>query len=334
MGAIEQTTLVDSKELERCPFPVPTGWFFVDYSENLQPGELRNINFLDQEWVLFRTEGGKVGVSDPYCAHLGAHMGHGGKVCGEHLRCPFHHWEYGTTGFCRSIPYAKVVPPIVKKQAIMRMLPTQEKYGLIWAWHHPQNAAPAWELPEIPEMSSDEYIKPHRRNWPVNTAIQELAENGVDFAHLKFLHGSPIMPKGETRFDGPNLYIEMTPGPSGHQCGPGLAIFRFTHEGVTATMVSYSVPITREKTMMNMSFTHKKYPEGSKEGMIAQHLVNHMIGAAEGEASAGFESVDFVVWNNKKYRPKPLLCDGDGPILKYRAWFRQFYPGWENSDKI
>ncbi|MDB5987408.1 MAG: FeS-binding protein, partial [Nevskia sp.] len=22
---------------------------------------------------------------------------------------------------------------------------------------------------------------------------------------------------------------------------------------------------------------------------------------------------------------KPLLCDGDGPILQFRQWFRQFY---------
>ena len=52
----------------------------------------------------------------------------------------------------------------------------------------------------------------------------------------------------------------------------------------------------------------------------------HMIGAAEGEESAGFVSVDFIVWNNKRFRPNPLLCDGDGPILQFRKWFKQFYP--------
>ena len=49
------------------------------------------------------------------------------------------------------------------------------------------------------------------------------------------------------------------------------------------------------------------------------------IGAAEGEDSAGFESVDLPIWDNKKYRPQPLLCDGDGPILMWRKWFSQFY---------
>ena len=35
--------------------------------------------------------------------------------------------------------------------------------------------------------------------------------------------------------------------------------------------------------------------------------------------------MDFIIWNNKRYRPNPLLCDGDGPILPFRKWFSQFY---------
>ena len=67
---------------------------------------------------------------------------------------------------------------------------------------------------------------------------------------------------------------------------------------------------------------------------MAKKIVDHMIGQADGEDSAGFESVDFIVWNNKKYRPNPLLCDGDGPILRYREWFKQFYSGQEQLETI
>ena len=34
---------------------------------------------------------------------------------------------------------------------------------------------------------------------------------------------------------------------------------------------------------------------------------------------------DIPIWNNKCYVPDPILCDGDGPIAKYRKWFSQFY---------
>ena len=334
-AAIKLELLKETQRLERCPFPIPAGWFFAAYSDSLQKGEVRNIEFLGQEWVMFRGENGTVGISDPYCPHLGAHLGHGGKVVGDNIRCTFHHWEYNAEGFCKNIPYAKVMPPICKKQPILRTLPVVERYGFIWAWYHPDAVDPQWELPHIPEMEDAGYVAPRRWSGSVNTAIQEVAENGVDNVHLKYLHGAPIVPPTTATFDRHTMQINIGMGYIiGDMYGPGLNVMRFTKDGVTATMVSYSVPIKHDKTAMNMSFTYKDYPEGSKELAIAKHLVAHSIGEAEGESSAGFESVDMIVWNNKKYRAKPLLCDGDGQIIKYRQWFKQFYPGWENSEKI
>ncbi len=334
-SAISLKLLQETQRLERCPFPIPSGWFYVDHSDQLAPKEVRNVFLLDQEWVIFRGESGKVGMSDPFCPHLGAHLGHGGTVQGDNIRCTFHHWQYDAEGWCKDVPYAKVMPPICKKQPVLRTLPVVEKYDMIWCWYHPQGEAPQWELPHIPELEDEGFVAPRKMSWEVDTAIQEVAENGVDFAHLKYLHGEPEIPDAKTEFDGHQIYTEMKGGYiKGHQVGPGLAIYKFIHEGVPATMISYSVPYTREKSKMNMSFTHKDYAEGTKERAIAEHLVNHMVGEADGEESAGFESVDFIVWNNKKYRANPLLCDGDGPIVQYRKWFKQFYPGFEGIDKI
>ncbi|MDM4771271.1 Rieske 2Fe-2S domain-containing protein [Solimonas sp. SE-A11] len=319
--------LLESKNLERAPFPIPVGWFFVDFSENLKPGELRNVEMLGQEWVVFRTESGVAGMSDPYCPHLGAHMGHGGKVCGEHLRCPFHHWEYNTEGWCKSVPYGKRKPPITNLQPILRTLPVVEKYGMIWCWHHPACEAPSFELPYIPEMEdATGYAGNRRGSWTANTCVQEIAENGVDTAHLKFLHNAPIIPPVEATYDGPVMTLNIGQGYIvGKSYGPGLNVLRFNQEGITATMMSYTVPLTKDKTQMNMSFRHVDYAEGTRELHASRKVIDHMIGAAEGEESAGFESVDFIVWNNKKYRPNPLLCDGDGPVIQFRHWFKQFY---------
>jgi len=327
MGAINLQQLLESQQLERCPFPIPSGWFHVDFSENLANEEVRNVYLFGQEWVLFRSESGKVGMTDPYCPHLGAHIGHGGKVVGEHIRCPFHHWEYDPEGWCKKIPYGKVAPPITKKQAVLRTLPVVEKYGMIWAWYHPTCEAPSWELPYIPAMEDETgWTGDRKGSWTAHTAIQEIAENGVDFAHLKFLHGAEQIPPAEVHFDGHIIDIDMASGYIvGRGYGPGLNVFEFTQNGVSATMISYTQPVDVDKSQMNMSFRHKDYEEGSQELMIAKRIVDHMIGEAEGEESAGFESVDFIVWNHKKYRPNPLLCDGDGPVLQFRKWFKQFY---------
>ena len=334
MGApINLKMLLESQSLERAPFPVPMGWYFVDYADKIAAGELRNVFLFGQEWVLFRTEGGKPGMSDPYCPHLGAHMGHGGKVCGEHLRCPFHHWEYDADGNCKVIPYAKIMPPVVKKGPILRTLPMAEKYGMLWAWFHPACEPPAWELPYIPEMEdATGYTGSRRGTWTASTCIQEIAENGVDVAHLKFLHNAPMIPPVEATYDGPKMRLNIGMGYIiGDSYGPGLNVMRFTQKEPTtgapiiATMLSYTVPVTHDKSQMNMSFRHVDFPEGSAELSFTKKQIDHMIGAAEGEESAGFESVDFIVWNNKRYRPNPLLCDGDGPVLQFRKWFKQFY---------
>lgn len=327
MSAINLDQLLSSQTLERCPFPIPSGWFFVDYTDSLKAGEMRNVNLFGQEWVLFRTEGGTPGMTDPYCPHLGAHIGHGGKVCGEHVRCPFHHWEYDTAGWCKNIPYAKVMPPVTKKGPILRTLPVVEKYGMMWAWYHPACEAPSWALPYIPEIEDPSGFTGSRRgSWTADTCIQEIAENGVDVAHLKFLHGAPGIPPVSATYDGHYMKLDIGQGYIvGDVYGPGLNVMRFTQNGVTATMISYTQPVDAEHSRMNMSFRHPDYAAGTPEAAIAKKLVDHMIGAAEGEESAGFESVDFIVWNNKKYRPKPLLCDGDGPVLQFRKWFKQFY---------
>jgi len=38
----------------------------------------------------------------------------------------------------------------------------------------------------------------------------------------------------------------------------------------------------------------------------------------------GFEQ-DIAIWENKRYRTRPALCDGDGPLGRLRRWYRQFY---------
>jgi hypothetical protein len=34
---------------------------------------------------------------------------------------------------------------------------------------------------------------------------------------------------------------------------------------------------------------------------------------------------DFPIWEHKRYRAKPPLCEADGPLGAFRAWARQFY---------
>jgi phenylpropionate dioxygenase-like ring-hydroxylating dioxygenase large terminal subunit len=57
--------------------------------------------------VVWRGVSGKSYVADAYCPHLGAHLGVGGEVAGECIKCPFHGWAFeGKDGKCVDIPYS------------------------------------------------------------------------------------------------------------------------------------------------------------------------------------------------------------------------------------
>jgi hypothetical protein len=48
------------------------------------------------------------------------------------------------------------------------------------------------------------------------------------------------------------------------------------------------------------------------------------------EASAQFHD-DIAIWEKKNYAERPVLVKGDGPIMKMRAWYSQFYSGNEGA---
>src|SRR5258708_6477960 len=109
----------------------PEGWFQVAYSADVADHQVAPLRYFGQELVLFRTVSGTAQVLDAYCSHVGAHLGFGGTVEGECIRCPFHSWAYGTDGVCRDIPYATRIP----RGAQVRAWPTRELSGLIFVWH-------------------------------------------------------------------------------------------------------------------------------------------------------------------------------------------------------
>jgi len=76
--------------MSRFPMPrYPNGWAQVAYSEELPPGGVMPLQYFGRDLVLFRTESGAPQVLDAHCGHMGAHLGHGGRVEGDSIVCHF-----------------------------------------------------------------------------------------------------------------------------------------------------------------------------------------------------------------------------------------------------
>ena len=187
--------------VQRFPMGIPYGWYFVAYSDELKIGDVRSLHYFGRDLVLFRNESGQAGVLDAYCPHMGAHLGDGGVVEGDVLRCPFHAWAFRPDGFCVDIPYAKAFPPICKREAVAGPYPVTEANGVIWAWYHPTGEKPLFEVLSVPEFTEAGWAAPTRREWRFASNPQEIAENGVDVAHFEFVHKMNAVPEGQTTYD-------------------------------------------------------------------------------------------------------------------------------------
>ena len=309
--------------------PLPNGWFQVGYDTELKPGDVVPLKYFGKDLVLFRTEGGTLGVLDAYCPHLGAHLGHGGKVKGESIECPFHAWKFDAAGACTAIPYAQKIPPKAK----VPCWTTKVLGGLIMVWHHTEGLPPQWDIPdEIPEWGTldgkrnEEWTDYELRRWSIHTRNQEMAENAVDSVHFHYVHGTQNMPSSQAEVKGHILRVFSDTGmetPQGHVDGSveslsygfGLGLVRF--KGLAETLLVSSVtPIDSDNVDVRFAFAVKKIGGRSITKGIGLAFIN--------EVSRQLEQ-DIPIWEHKIQLERPLLCDGDGPIGLFRKWCKQFY---------
>ncbi|MFT4518105.1 MAG: 3-ketosteroid 9alpha-monooxygenase subunit A [Halioglobus sp.] len=320
---------------QRYEQPIPFGWFALETSSELAVGEVKPLKYFGRDLVLFRTESGTATVLNAFCPHLGAHLGHGGSVVGENIACPFHGWQFDGDGVCQEVPYAKNMPPRVKDKKTIDSYPVVERNGMIWAWYHPHNISPSFEVEEIPEIGSPDWTDLEFYDWEINTIIQEAGENGADVAHFMFVHSSPEMPKGDVSMDGvkrstdllnkvPRINNSGESDSSGEDweyiavnsvnVGPGQTIQRITR-AFEVVMLGTITPIDDQSIHLRFVFTMPKN----------QTDMNKVLADATRDNIAGGVEQDIVIWNHKSFVEDPILCDGDGPIAKYRKWFGQFY---------
>jgi phenylpropionate dioxygenase-like ring-hydroxylating dioxygenase large terminal subunit len=304
------------------PFPLPSGWFAVSYSDELANGQVVPLRAFGCELVLFRTESGRAALFDAHCPHLGAHLGHGGCVVGETLRCPFHAWRWHADGSCAEVPYAKRSPPAARARS-WRVV---ERNGFVLAWHGARDREPWFEVEELPEATSPEWSTPVRHVWTIRSRNQELAENGVDSAHFRFVHGTLDVPVTQAMHEGPvrrNLSPVRLKTPRGEvegaiesrTFGLGMAVTRFS--GICETLeLSSTTPIDATTVLHRKSFRQRRVDGKDPVGGVGAALIRDIVKQL-GE--------DVPIWEHKRFLERPVLCDGDGPIADFRRWCQQFY---------
>jgi phenylpropionate dioxygenase-like ring-hydroxylating dioxygenase large terminal subunit len=309
---------------KRSPFPIPFGWFQVGWSADLKPGDVVPVDYFDKSLVAWRDEQGAAHVNDAFCPHLGAHFAYGGSVSEDNLVCPFHGWRFNPEGQNTLIPYSERI----NKKACVQAYPVTERNGLLMAWYHPFGEAPQWEIPEVPEFNDpDNFMPMETREYTIEAPWQDLAENGVDAAHFRYVHHTEIVPELES-YQPARPFTTMRPvqkvrtprgaagdGLGADQFGPGFSVIRVSGS-VDTVLMGCNTPLTDNKCHMRFSFTVRKMGDDALSSTVGQAFVDEIDKQVQ---------EDTPIWQNKAYLARPALADTDGPFTKFRKWASQFY---------
>jgi nitrite reductase/ring-hydroxylating ferredoxin subunit len=307
-------------------------WYPVCLSSDVAVGQVKGLDFLDGRVVAYRGENGVLKVMSAYCRHFGADLG-GGKVIGNELQCPYHHWQYGQDGACKHIPIGGAIP----KNARQFVFPTIEKWGLVFAFN---GLEPTYELPEFP-IPGDKLAYRTFGTIKCKLDIGLQATNNVDFQHLIILHGLEIEKypvvefnqfglkqtglvwSDKLRGDGAKSEVDV------QLAGSNVLIFGGNLGGTNAYMAIAGVPIASQG--INDVYTVVAVPEtdDSSEGKKA---TQNALAAIETWAHALMIDDDLPITNNISFRMDNLLHHDRHVAEMFR--FLQKYPRAHPSEEF
>ena len=327
--------------------PFPDGWYFLARADEVPAGAVLTRRLAGEDVVLFRSGGGEVAAVRPHCPHLGAHLGHGGRVVGDDLRCPMHGFAFDVRGHCTRTGYGTAPPP----RATLDVHHVRERDGLILVWYASHGRAPGWE---VPDRTQDGFASLRTRTLVCAGHPQETSENSVDLGHLDHVHGFlDAAMTAPLAIDGPHLTasfaFDRRPPWPGHR--PRLRVHYRAHvHGLGYSFVDVELPTVGMRMQQYVLATpidpgrlaltlgvraSAPTPANASNPLIARWPVRLLPGRLLAELATraillGYErevARDVEVWAHKVYRPRPALAQGDGPVGAYRRWARQFYGG-------
>lgn len=330
------------KRMEECPFVgYPTGWFLVAFSDEIKAGQLTPAHYFGKDLVIWRSDAGEIRVMDAHCPHMGGHLAHGavgakhefGLVVGDSLQCPWHGWRWSGEGRNVEIPNSSKC----NQNARVKVWPTREIQGrLVMVWHDSEGREPFWEVPGVPELDEPEeyYLEEGDtcRAFYENLffPIPMLAENYVDGAHIKFVHGSEIGDPRVTLDEGPVFKsffdVVYRSRRSGHATegsitvegwGQGVTINRLYGVHDNFMIVGHTPTDGWHSDIRVLNFCRRVPGEPHPSGLAKLTIEKQLTAINE----------DQPIVEHARYRARPAFTAEEAKVfMSVRRWTRQFYP--------
>jgi len=177
---------------------IPNQWYAILDSHEVRSGKPVGVTRMGEKLVAWRDSKGQATVMRDLCPHRGVALS-AGALRGDCIMCPFHGFEYDTSGRCTLIPANGRSTPVPKAFQV-QAYPTHEAHGFVFIWW----GQPKGEVPpprffdDIDETFSYGSIRD-----PWRTHYSRPIENQLDIPHVPFVHRTTIGRGVGTVMDGP-----------------------------------------------------------------------------------------------------------------------------------
>ncbi len=314
----------------------PTGWFQIGWSDEVGVGEVIPLRYFGRDLVAYRAETGRLVVLDAFCEHLGANLAYGGSVHGDEIQCPFHGWRWNAEGRNTCIPYQE------KTNRVRRIgtWATAERDGVMYVWHDAGGRGPDYEVPSIFDLfegsgPAEDYHSAREGGTFSESGLaihpQYVIENGVDFAHFKYVHRADELPEVKRRVFGDNDFrttlalrfkrrkgdgaIEEVQGSvDAAILGVGIGYSYAAGAGRICSLTAVT-PIDDETSTLWYSAWASKEDESPEALQARQRSAIAQVRA------------DLAIWRHQRYTEPPGLATAEAAgFREIRQWARRFYP--------
>lgn len=174
---------------------IPNQWYVILESREIKKNQVKGFTRFGEKLVVWRDNTCKPGVFRDKCPHRGVQLSLG-KIRDNRLQCPFHGFEYDTSGQCILIPAngkASRPPAYIRADSY----PVKEAHGFIYVWYTPDLSASgipsAENFPGVPWFDNldDSLIYSGFTDlWKAH--YSRAIENQLDVVHVPFIHRTTI----------------------------------------------------------------------------------------------------------------------------------------------
>lgn len=165
----------------------PSSWWSIGFSHEVRAGEVVPLRLLERDLVLWRGPDGVLNCQSAFCPHLGAHLGFGGSVVDNSVKCPFHGYRYDPSGqMCGRVGESDAG----SKRLRLTPYEVREHFGTIFIWNG--SGEPDHEFPLdvfLPEgAKGEDDTTSFRCSFHLPFPAKPFIENVADANHFGALH--------------------------------------------------------------------------------------------------------------------------------------------------